>query len=118
MDMGMGAGMDMGGEEPGSGDQKGGPGEMQRVPLAALATPDEGDQMANPEVGDMVSYQVEGKIARIDGDDAFVTAEKVNGEPLDEAPGEQKTEDQAGNEQPNEGDEYAGLEEQARNTTL
>lgn len=54
------------------------------VPLAALAMPDgeQGDQMANPEVGDKVSYTIEGAVTRIDGDQAYVKRESVNGQPL------------------------------------
>ncbi len=57
----------------------------QCVPIGALATLDEGEQMTPPEVGDKVSYTVEGKVTRIVGDQAYVQPESVNGEPVDQA---------------------------------
>ena len=62
----------------------------QCVPLMALAMPEEGDQMASPEVGDVVTYTVEGKVTRIEGDMAYVEPETVNGKPVEkrESPGE------------------------------
>lgn len=55
------------------------------VSLKSLAMPDaeNGDQMANPEVGDRVQYQVEGTVTRIEGENAYVKRESVNGEPVD-----------------------------------
>ena len=60
----------------------------QCVPLEALAMPEEGDQLANPEPGDLVSYTVEGKVTRVEGQKAYVEPETVNGKPFakDEAP--------------------------------
>lgn len=52
------------------------------VSLQALAMPDESDRMETPQVGDRVSYQVEGVIASIEGENAFVTKEAVNGQPV------------------------------------
>ena len=59
------------------------------VPLDALAMPDaeDGDQMANPQVGDPVTYTVEGHVASIDGDNATVTRDSINGKSL-EGPGD------------------------------
>jgi hypothetical protein len=56
------------------------------IPLSALAMPDadNGDKMANPAVGDHVGYQVEGSVTRIEGDNAYVKRESVNGQPVDE----------------------------------
>jgi hypothetical protein len=56
------------------------------ISLDSLAMPDaeNGDQMANPEVGDRVQYQVEGTVTRIEGKNAYVKRESVNGEPVDE----------------------------------
>lgn len=54
----------------------------QRVPLAALQQPDDTEQMITPEVGDMVTYTVEGRVARVEGETASVTVESVNGKPI------------------------------------
>lgn len=54
------------------------------VSLAALAMPNEGEQLETPQIGDRVSYQVEGTISRIEGDRAFVAKEAVNGQPVDQ----------------------------------
>jgi len=74
------------------------------VPLAALGMPDadNGDQMANPEVGDKVSYQSEGTISRIEGEKAYVKRESVNGEPVAEA----EDHDQAAEDQADQGERY------------
>ena len=52
------------------------------VPLSALASPGEDDQLQTPAVGDLAQFQSEGKISRIEGDNAYVTVESVNGKPL------------------------------------
>jgi len=52
------------------------------VPVTALASPGEDDQMANPSVGDLVQYQKEGTVTRIEGDQAYVKVNSVNGKPL------------------------------------
>jgi len=52
------------------------------VPVSALASPGEDEQMTTPEVGDIVQYQKEGKITRIEGDNAYVTVQSVNGKPV------------------------------------
>ena len=59
------------------------------VPLATLSMPGEGDQMTPPEVGDVVTASVEGKVTKIDGDNAYVKPTSINGKPIDEpeAPG-------------------------------
>lgn len=74
------------------------------VPLKSLAMPDpdQGDQMANPEVGDKVNYQVEGTVTRIDGDNAYVKRQSVNGEPVED---EEGGEDDAAPENPDAGDQ-------------
>jgi hypothetical protein len=59
----------------------------QRVPVAALQQPDDQEQLVTPEVGDMVSYTVEGRVTRLDGETAVVTVESANGKPIQrEAP--------------------------------
>jgi hypothetical protein len=49
---------------------------MQTVPLAALEI-----EGTAPAVGDEVSYTVAGKISRIEGEHAYVTAETINDQP-------------------------------------
>jgi hypothetical protein len=56
--------------------------DQQCVPLDALAMPDEQEQMNPPAVGDSVSYQVEGKVVRIDGKNAYVEPTAINGQPV------------------------------------
>lgn len=53
------------------------------IPLAALAEPDEKEAMVNPEQGDIVDGQFEGKIVSINGEMAMVSVTSVNGKPLD-----------------------------------
>lgn len=60
-------------------------GNEQRVPVAALQQPDDQEALVTPEVGDMVSYTVEGRVTRIEGDSAVVTVESVNGKPAEPA---------------------------------
>lgn len=52
------------------------------VPLAALNLPDEQQQMQAPEQGDKVQYTVEGTVSRIEGDNAYVSREAINGVPV------------------------------------
>ena len=47
-----------------------------------------------PEEGDSVSFSVDGTVQSIDGDDATVKIESVNGEPVTETPEEESQEDQ------------------------
>lgn len=59
------------------------------VSLSALAVPGEDEQMESPAVGDKVQYTTEGTITRVEGDQAYVKREAVNGEPVkDVAPQE------------------------------
>lgn len=82
------------------------------VSLASLAMPDEeqGDQMANPEVGDKVNYMVDGTVTRIEGDNAYVKREAVNGKPVEE---ESAAEDQTPGEEPDA--EGVALRDEASN---
>lgn len=57
-------------------------GAEDQVALEALAEPDETDQMIPPEVGSPVIYQVSGTVTRIEGDQAYVRREAVNGKPV------------------------------------
>lgn len=53
------------------------------VPLASLAMPGEDDKMQAPSVSDPVQFQAEGKVISIDGDNARVSIEAINGKPID-----------------------------------
>lgn len=53
------------------------------VPVSALAMPDEGDKMQNPRPGDSLQGTWEGKLSRIEGDNAYVSLTAVNDEKLD-----------------------------------
>src|SRR5437773_688040 len=80
------------------------------IPLAALAEPDDKEEMMNPEQGDIVDGQFEGKIVSVNGDVAMVAVTSVNGKPLaPESPDDQEQvspEDQ-------DAAEYSQLEGQA-----
>lgn len=52
------------------------------IPLATLASPDDGEQMVEPAEGDLVTYQVEGRVQRIEGGNAVVLVESINGQPI------------------------------------
>lgn len=52
------------------------------IPIDALAMPGEDEKLNTPEVGDPVSYQVEGKVTKIMGDLAIVSPQTVNGKPI------------------------------------
>ncbi|HEX3625135.1 MAG TPA: hypothetical protein VH280_06905 [Verrucomicrobiae bacterium] len=52
------------------------------VPLTMLAMPDDQEQMQPPEVGDVVNYQVTGKVVAIEGDCARVQRQSINGQEL------------------------------------
>jgi hypothetical protein len=65
-----------------------------KIPLSALGMPDESGEMIMPEAGDTVSVTIDGKLGKITGQNATVTVEMVNGQPLDgeaapEAPAEE-----------------------------
>lgn len=60
------------------------PGELS-IPVGAVAVPDEGEQMVNPEPGDKVTLQVEAEVVSVDGERAIIRPTSVNGQPLDEA---------------------------------
>lgn len=50
------------------------------VPSAALALPDEGEQMLEPEAGSPVQVNIEGTVSRVENGHAYITLSKVNGE--------------------------------------
>ena len=55
------------------------------VPVDALAVTGDGANTVAPEVGDAVSFTVEGKVSRVEGKHAYIDAEKVNGQDIPEA---------------------------------
>jgi hypothetical protein len=78
----------------------------QCVPLAALAMPGEDEQMNTPSQGDMVEYRVEGKLTRIEGDNAYVMPDTINGKPAKPEEGTPKPDD--------EDQEFAQLKDMAQ----
>ena len=83
-----------------------------RVPLKALEMPDDKEQMTPPAVGDQVEYTCTGKVTAIEGEQVVVARESCNGQPLE------PDADDAGGPGDADGDEMAGLEAMAGNTTL
>ena len=59
---------------------------VDTVPLDTLAMPDDQEQMQPPEVGDVVNYQVTGKVVAIEGNMAKVERQSINGQDLPNAP--------------------------------
>ncbi len=85
---------------------------VDTVPLDTLAMPDDQEQMQPPEVGDVVNYQVTGKVVAIEGNMAKVERQSINGQDLPDAPDE--TDDQDANPQDaNNDDEQQGLRSSA-----
>jgi len=90
------------------------------VPVSSLASPAEDDQMASPESGDMVQFQIEGKVSKIEGDNAYIFVESVNGKPVTKEKestadtGEYNTETPEGGEM----DEFAQLKSEAANRMM
>jgi hypothetical protein len=80
----------------------------QCVPVDALAIPGEGEALEAPEIGDQVSYTVEGKVTRIEGKKAYVEPETVNGQPAKISPESEVQSPESG-----EAGAYAALEEEA-----
>jgi hypothetical protein len=78
------------------------------VPLASLAMPGEDEIMNNPGMGDTVQFHAEGKVDKIDGDNAVVCIDAVNGKPVsDQASKVNDTPQQGADEQ------YAQLQSDA-----
>jgi len=55
--------------------------KLHCLPVSALAV-----DGTTPEVGDSVEYTVKGRVSRIEGSEAYVMPETVNGEPAALAP--------------------------------
>ena len=75
------------------------------VPSKSLAMPGDDDKLVNPEPGDTVQFNVQGRVSRIEGDQAYVAIDTVNGDPVTDKAA--MTNDEA------PADEYAGLRAQA-----
>lgn len=71
------------------------------LPIDSLAVPDEDEQMVAPEVGDRVTYTVEGRVVSVNGNQAVIRRESVNGRPVESAQTE------------NPHDEMASLQDEA-----
>jgi hypothetical protein len=97
----------MGGEDKGMDNSS-----EDCVPVDCLAMPDsdQGDKMADPEPGDMVTYTVEGKVTRVEDGKAYIDREMINGKPCEE-PG---SGDGSASPTGEGGDDGAALESQAR----
>jgi hypothetical protein len=78
------------------------------VPVSALAQPGEDEQMNPPGIGDVVQYQKEGTVSRIEGDNAYVKVQAVNGKPVSAE--DAKTKDTP---EMNSNAEFAQLQEEA-----
>jgi len=72
-------------------------GNMDTVPLTMLSMPDDQEQMQPPEVGDVVNYQVTGKVVAIEGGYAKVQRQSINGQELPDA---EPDETNGGNDNP------------------
>ena len=79
------------------------------VPVSALSQPGEDEQMNPPSVGDLVQFQKEGTVTRIEGDKAYVKVNSVNGKPLTME--DAKTKDTP---EMNSNREFAQLQEEAQ----
>ena len=107
-------GYDQGGGDPDKdGDYDNDNSGEDCVSLSSLAMPDpdHGDQMANPAVGDRVTYTVEGTVTRIEGDEAYVKRESVNGQPV-QASGSDDQDENEDQQDQNERDELGGMASQ------
>lgn len=57
------------------------------VPLSALSSPDEGDNMIDPSEGDIVPFSGECRVTKIMGKNAMIDLTAVNGEKLNKPAG-------------------------------
>lgn len=102
----MVAAVPKGGAASGSGDQA--------IPIAALAMPDDQQQMANPEPGDVVTYEVQGKVTRVEGETAYVTPETINGQAVPGAPEADGQPEPDADDQDGQANDFTDLEDQAQ----
>jgi hypothetical protein len=83
--------------QPDSGEEQGDNSQELCAPLDSLSV-----NGTPPAVGDTVEVKVGGKVSRIDGDNAYVTPDTVNGEPI-----------QPTDNQPSDRDQMMELSQQA-----
>jgi len=81
---------------------------VDTVPLSFLSMPDDQEQMQPPEVGDVVSYQVTGKVVAIEGNMAKVERQSINGQDLPDA---EPNETNGGNDNPQNANQSADGDE-------
>lgn len=72
-----------GGEPDGDGMAPG----LLCVPLEALGQPDEHDQVNTPEVGDKGQASIEYSVAKIEGPNAYLKLDAINGKTIEEPQG-------------------------------
>jgi hypothetical protein len=85
------------------------------IPLSALAVPDQGEAMQRPEPGDKVQYTVEGEVKSIEGDNAVVEIEAINGQSVEK---NDKAEQAEPDEAEGEDRGMADLRQMAQGTSL
>lgn len=83
------------------------------VPLNLLSMPDDQEQMQPPGVGDVVNYQVTGKVVAIEGDFARVQRQSINGQELPGTGDQDEDENDADANQSADGDEASSLRNSA-----
>ncbi|MGH8023619.1 MAG: hypothetical protein ACRED1_08560, partial [Limisphaerales bacterium] len=100
--------MGIGGPGPGGGAAGGGAGDGQggdvnalseaanvdTVPLDMLSMPDDQEQMQPPEVGDVVNYQVTGKVTAIEGNYAKIERQSINGQEMPDSDDDEDNENE------------------------
>jgi hypothetical protein len=81
---------------------------MDTVPLNLLSMPDDQDQMQPPDVGDVVNYQVTGKVVAIEGSNAMIQRQSINGQDVPDA---EPSETNSGNDNPQNANASANNDE-------
>jgi hypothetical protein len=85
----------------------------QAVPVGALAMPDDQQQMTDPEPGDVVTYEVTGKVARVEGGTAYVRPEKINGQDVAKPAEPAASEPGLENDEAGEANRFGSLKDEA-----
>lgn len=83
---------------------------LDTVPLDALSMPDDQEQMQPPEVGDVVNYQVTGKVVAIEGNMARIERQSINGQDVSNEPDPSSQDSGAASD---DGDQSGSLRDQA-----
>lgn len=98
---------DMMQDDSSGSDDSGMSGPMEMcVPISAVSTQDGSDSLVAPEVDDEVQMDVVGKVTRIEGENAYITPTKVNGEEI-------SNDESDSNPQENESDKMRSMAMQA-----